>query len=486
MIDTNQLDKMARPRFNPRKDLPLTSQTPTEVFGHDAVNPANNIGTIQTGPMAGGNSGSRSQNTQQQGQANASYLDRGPWNVFNKQNVKPTTVTGQRVNVQSTPQMNEAPVLGEGINKNMMPVRPMAGAVDLGNQQSLTDAQQRLQAGGNIIASHPENAVAKATEERAAAQAEAQKEPQTWQEMRDYLYGSEADRLRDAKKRAMITAIGDSLRHIGNLGFTIGHASPQQYQTSPAMAISEDYKQGKKERDATSYQMYAQKQKEKIAEFDRQMKLGELAEKQRLNDSTIEKNHATTQKTLVDMKINAEKYPWEIKELMAKAAKTGAEADMAEVKAAIEREYGPKEAEAKIGEIKAATAHHYASAESARKSGDAAIMNAQTNAKRNSVLNKKTEAEIRELESGKKDKVRMPTGDANTMLEVNKNDMTPLGNKMRGIAQRKGKDWLGDNYDGKAFENMSSSDLLILAYDHLDDPEVAKALKSYGKLVPSN
>lgn len=205
-------------------------------------------------------------------------------------------------------------------------------------------------------------------------------QPMNYQQFRDAMFGSEEEKRKKANNMAKVLAIGDALRHIGNLAYVSGmgpgaggaFASPQQYKTAPAGEEVAKYDAGKKERDAMGWQAMKYAQAQRAAQLDREIKqnqwAAEQAEKQRKNDADIKYRNAQTDKTLMDMQINAEKYPYEIKELIARAAKTGADADLAIAKAEIEKKYGPQEAEAKISEIKASTAQHYASAESSRAS----------------------------------------------------------------------------------------------------------------------
>lgn len=164
----------------------------------------------------------------------------------------------------------------------------------------------------------------------------------TYADFRDAMYGPEAEREKRANRQAKIQAVGDALRHIGNLATTIGsdkmgRAIPQQFKTSPAQQTLAEYKAERKERDAMGYQQLMNWQKQKQLEYNNAIKQQEAARKGAETQANLIYRDAQTKKIIQDMGIQAEKYPYEIKKLVADTVKAAADGDKATFEAGMKK-----------------------------------------------------------------------------------------------------------------------------------------------------
>lgn len=180
---------------------------------------------------------------------------------------------------------------------------------------------------------------------------------------------------RRSDARAKVMALGDALRHIGNLGYTVAGATPQQYRTAPGTQEREDYEQGFNNREALAYNRYANKQKQKIAEAEQARKDLQLQWDVAKKQSDIGLNTAKEKQIALNMDLQMDKYPYEKRKLIGEAVQAIAAGNEKEAKAKIaqlEAEHLPiaqkladQLTEAKIGQAKA--------------SGQAALTNANAN-----------------------------------------------------------------------------------------------------------
>lgn len=149
-----------------------------------------------------------------------------------------------------------------------------------------------------------------------------------FQKFRDQMYDEEKIR-KESDKRAKIYAVGDALRNLGNLYFVGSKdASPQKFSVDMGTQEREKYEQGRQNRDALAYQYYNADLKQKMAQAEQARKDTLAANEIARGNSTIQYNDARTKKTLQDMGIQAEKYPYEIQKLMGEAVSAKANGDL--------------------------------------------------------------------------------------------------------------------------------------------------------------
>lgn len=294
-----------------------------------------------------------------------------------------------------------------------------------------------------------------------------------YQKFRDSLFDEEKMR-RESDRKAKIMAIGDALRHMGNLYYTTQGASPQNYGTeSPAMKERLTYEQGYAQREAVAQKRYAAELAAEKAKVD-------AAREAALANSKISYQTAQTNKILQDMGIQAEKYPYEMQEIAAKAAEHIAKGEKAKYDAEIARltALNTPEALTLANDLKKAQKKHY------DDTGKAALQNAAT-ARMNANTNKEVaKARIGVLKA-QKDKIingenfEIPTTDPSKNYVIRKENATALNNALRGIARSK------SGSDAWNVVDDNSNSYIIAAYEHLDDPDVVSLLERYshGKKV---
>lgn len=199
--------------------------------------------------------------------------------------------------------------------------------------------------------------------------------PMTYEDFKRSLYDEESIR-RKSDTRAKIMAVGDALRHIGNLGLTINHASPQRYNTAPATEERQRYEQGVQAREALAYSKWNAMQKQKIAEAEQARKdlqaQWDIAGKQ----STISLNGAKEKQIAMDMGLKMEEHPYKVQKMAADTIKAIADGDKAKAESIIkqlEASNKPEELElanklkrANIGAANARATASYASASLSR------------------------------------------------------------------------------------------------------------------------
>lgn len=189
-----------------------------------------------------------------------------------------------------------------------------------------------------------------------------------YQKFRDDMYDEEKIR-KESDKRAKIYAVGDALRHLGNLYYTSHDASPQKYGTAPATEERDRYEQGRANRDALAYKYYQADQKQKMDEADLARKAALAQDKIATNQSTRDKNAAQVAKWAQESKIQLEKFPIEMQGLaadvaykMAHADYEGAKASEAQLNAELTAKYGEKEAQLKLANLQSQINAHNATA----------------------------------------------------------------------------------------------------------------------------
>lgn len=109
-----------------------------------------------------------------------------------------------------------------------------------------------------------------------------------------YTSPQEEERLRKASvANQRILAIGDALRHIGNIANTVNYAPSQQF-TNPVVEEEQRYQKGKALRDAANLKYYtyqqqraAQEQKARQWEADYQLKMADAARKAGYTEAQI-------------------------------------------------------------------------------------------------------------------------------------------------------------------------------------------------------
>lgn len=291
----------------------------------------------------------------------------------------------------------------------------------------------------------------------------------TYRDFRDAMFGDENARLKRARARAGVAAIGDALRHIGNLAFTIGHASPQQYKYNPATAELQEYEKGRKERDAMGYQELQNWQKQ------RQLDIQNGLAKQKMAQDQFNKDRDYGLKAREDQR-KQELHPYTLGKLEGDAKAALANGDIKTYEATIKKLEADNTPEAiklknaldaeKVKTEKARQSQAYASAANSRASA--------------ALTNEKKKQLTESIKKGKK--FWMPTDDDNYMWEIDEAHSKYVGNKMKGIAKKKMSKWNGS----ADLENIKDADLLTMAYEHLDDPEIQSLLNDYGKKVASN
>lgn len=291
-----------------------------------------------------------------------------------------------------------------------------------------------------------------------------------WIKVRDYLYDEEKIR-KESDIRAKTMALGDAARNIFNLAFTIGGATPQDFGGySPATAERQAYDQGVQARDAKAYQLYQMKMAEDKSKMDAERAAALNQSKIDMNNSTINRNNATTQKTIQDMKIAAEKYPYELQGMIADtqykimhASKEEAEASMQKLELEIKNKYGEAEAKAQIDRLKAAATSSYASANSS---------NASAEKTRQEISQGKKSATAPVWQNGKySDEYEWDLGSGENN-ETRKNIASALANYARA------KGWVKDTENGAS----SLEQVYSAVMQNASDPQVQRVLSNYGKL----
>lgn len=169
-------------------------------------------------------------------------------------------------------------------------------------------------------------------------------DPDSFQAFRDRMYDEDKIR-RQSDTRAKIMAVGDALRHIGNLGFTSANASPQKYTTAPATEERANYEAGREARDAMAYKRWASEQQREIQKAEQARKDAQAQWDIAGKQSTISLNNAREQQIAQNMKINWAKLEPEMQKLGAEAVKAIALGDKAKADALV------AEAKAKNAEL---------------------------------------------------------------------------------------------------------------------------------------
>ena len=169
-------------------------------------------------------------------------------------------------------------------------------------------------------------------------------DPDSFQAFRDRMYDEDKIR-RQSDTRAKIMAVGDALRHIGNLGFTSANASPQKYTTAPGTEERANYEAGREARDAMAYKRWASEQQREIQKAEQARKDAQAQWDIAGKQSTISLNNAREQQIAQNMKINWAKLEPEMQKLGAEAVKAIALGDKAKAEALV------SEAKAKNAEL---------------------------------------------------------------------------------------------------------------------------------------
>lgn len=275
-------------------------------------------------------------------------------------------------------------------------------------------------------------------------------QPTTFDAFRRSLYDEDKIR-RQSDTRAKVMALGDAIRHIGNLGFTMAGATPQTFKDAPATQERADYEQGKQLRDQYAYQRWSDQQKRDIAAAEQARKDLELKWNIAGKQADIEFKNTQTGKLLQEIGYNEKNYPIQLQKsiaeynnLVAQGRLKEAQANLEEIKA----KWLPKEKQSLINRNNAAAA--------------ASRSTVNVNSQRAALLKKQND----NYESDHSFEVPNPNDPSKNYL-IRKENKGSFDQSMRGLASRKG--WKASAEEGTT--------LLDLAYDHLDDPDVVALLE---------
>ncbi len=297
-------------------------------------------------------------------------------------------------------------------------------------------------------------------------EAERKANKKTW---RDWLFGSKTDEEWNKKRKEKIAAVGDFLKNLGNLYGTINGA--------PSMKFESAYDKLKAEHVAADKAAKDRAFKQQEADRDYSIALGGLNVKQSAEHR------------------EQELQPHKLAQAIATAneAKTKAETERAMQKSKIEKAAG----DADLAKEKVATQQEQTNLTKAKTKGQAienqykpGVMKSQTNAHNASAANSYASAETQKarkkqlLQSIKNNgDVTFSSRDPNKNWLVPKKDVNVLARELQGIARRKkwGKDFF--NFDGTLKKGASAEDLLVAAYENIDDADVQKTIGRRAKLV---
>lgn len=374
-----------------------------------------------------------------------------------------------------SPQANTNPNLGGQAVVNMNP-KVNTGSVQ--GTQPKTEVVPEGQNGNFVQNAQTPNATLQGVKVPTLQQQASQ--PMNYQQFRDAMFGSEEEKRKKANNRAKVLAIGDALRHIGNLAYVSGmgpgaggaFASPQQYKTAPAGEEVAKYEAGKKERDAMGWQEMQYAQKRKQQELENELARQKMYQDQYNKDRDYELKVGDFKLKVAKNGREAAEAEQKLKNMIAQHDYYLAQGDYQKaraVKAQIEAEWEPKQQAATLAKTQAQT-----------RQANSAANNSDASAKLN---------RIKANQADRDSKFRLPTRDPNKMYAIPKSDMTVVGNALKGIASK--NKWKGTDSNGSAIDlgnnsKVTPNDLLVAAYEHIDDPEVQQLLNRYGETVDSN
>ena len=295
-----------------------------------------------------------------------------------------------------------------------------------------------------------------------------------YQKFRDSMY--DEDKIRkESERRTKILAVGDALRHLGNLYYTTNHAVPQQLSTTPdAVTERDNYEKGREARDAKAYSLYTAKQKEDIAAADK-------ARKDALNQADIEYKGSQTKLNMykiqgqaLDNYMKEQRWPYELQTLMGEALEAKGKGDQAIYDAKIKEakaKYADKAEELEIALTKAKIDETKASA---------AALRAQVEKTRQEIRQGKGDLSYPVYNSqGKYD----PTSHYVISGESRKNLVHTMAEYVTDKGWAHGKATEGIDARGRAtttYEQPTEQEVLMALLEHADDKYVQRAFSKFG------